>query len=100
MKITLDSDGYATRVEALTVILAGEILLMAADWAEGRNASPDQMDWVRAGDKLLAREYPGYIGSTEEGREFLASELFEDSGEKYVTEVDLAAHIIEVLTAE
>jgi len=96
----VSDDSYPSTLQALTAMLAGEIRLMSAQWAEGRATSPSEMDWVRAGDELLNRWAANYPGSTEEGREFLADEIFEDAGTTYVTAEDLAAHIMEVLTAE
>lgn len=86
------------RTEAITKI-AAEIQHGLDEWMAGRMTSPDQRDFVEDGHRVLTDNFPGYIGSTEAGREFLADEIYEDAGETYVTVEDIAAHIFDVLTA-
>lgn len=89
----------ATRAR-LVALIAERIEHSLEEWRTGRMTSPDQRDYVEDGHRVLSENLPDYIGSTDEGREFLATELYEDAGETYVTVEDVAAHIFDVLTAE
>jgi hypothetical protein len=79
--------------------IAAAITHANAAWASGRMTSPSQLDYVLDADRILAARLPSYPGSTREGREYLADELYEDAGETWVSAEDLAAHIYDVMTA-
>lgn len=86
--------------EAIIKLIAADITAMNTEWEQGRAASPDQRDYVNGADRILAATLADYGGSTDEGREFLADEIFEDCGDTYVTATDIATFIYDTLTAE
>jgi hypothetical protein len=80
--------------------LTARIAAALREWETGRSTSPSTLDYVIDADRVLTAHLPDYIGSTDEGREFVADALYEDAGETYVTVEDIARHLVEVLTAE
>lgn len=100
---TEGSDMVATEiVERYVPAVEEAIRDCTATWERGETTSPDQRDYVNAAVRILDEFSPEYraIGSTDEGLEFLADEIYEDSGQTYVTDEDLARHIVTVLLAE
>lgn len=69
-------------------------------WEEGRCTSPSERDYVIDAREILERRVPLFHGTTEEGEEFVADQIYEDAGEKYVTAEDLAEFLYDQLTAE
>ncbi len=85
---------------ALIGSVAAAIQRSLTEWEEGRMTSPSQLDYVIDARNVLHRDLPDFIGTTPEGEEFVAGVLFEDCGEKYVTVEDIAAFLVDELTAE
>jgi len=87
------------RRDRIVPLIAEAIDASIGAWQRGEMTSPSEMDYVLDGDRILTAELPGYAGSTDEGREFLADEVYEDAGRRWVTSAALAAHIYDTLTA-
>jgi antitoxin component of MazEF toxin-antitoxin module len=92
--ITMDEDREKIISEIATAIREANAM-----WERGEMTSPSQRDYVIDARKILSR-YPDFPGTTEEGEEFVADVLYEDAGEKYVTDIDIATYLYEALTAE
>jgi len=93
---------YAAKVPAelkQTIALAMEAA--NEDWEKGFAVSPDQMDMVRIADLLLMERYDGYPGSTPEGRQFLADDLYERQSAGELNEwSEMAEFVVDCLVAE
>jgi hypothetical protein len=60
--------------------------------------TPTTLDFVRAADRILTEDDPDYIGSTPEGRDFVADVL--TGSPQYRTPQEIAAFLVANLTAE
>lgn len=67
-------------------------------WERGEAASPSALDYVIVADRELASE-PNYVGSSEEGRQFVADVLYERLCDG-ATERDIAEFLAAELRAE
>jgi hypothetical protein len=98
MRLRRSSEGRA-RVPSKTGLalkdpvgaLARGIVRVGGDFRFGK---PGPEDFVREAERLLE------VTATDELREQIANDLYEDSGERYATEFQMAAFIYAALTAE
>jgi hypothetical protein len=87
-------------IDRLVPVMAAKIREANEAWQRGEMTSPSELDYVIDGDELLGRVLPDYIGSTPEGRDFIADELFEDAGKTWVEDVEVARAILERLMGD
>lgn len=80
--------------------LAGAIRERNEEWERGEATSPDTYDYVHDGDFLLTAHYPNYPGRDRDFLSDVADELFEDYGETYRTDEEVAGFIIRSLLGE
>lgn len=93
---------YAKDVDSVLISrIATELEESNAKWERGEAASPSELDFVLIADRLLTERHPLYIGSTPEGREFVADVIHDHTSAGALQTYDeLATAIVDQLVAE